>query len=245
MSLGTGGDPVLQIAGLVFRRGPQEAAFRLSLPALILSRGDFVALAGESGSGKSTLLDLIGLIAVPDRVERFTLAGQELAPALGRGDLEAVAPARRRSVGYILQQGGLLPFLTVADNIAVTAPTDRPAPLAVVALAERLGIAGLLERKPDAISIGQRQRVAIARALMGDPSVILADEPTAALDPPTARATLALLKEIAAERGTAVLMASHSWALIEEFALPVVAAAPDPEAGPAAVRFAPAQGCPA
>ncbi|GMG85335.1 ATP-binding cassette domain-containing protein [Paralimibaculum aggregatum] len=231
--------PVLEVEGLAFSRGPGAEDFRLSLPALRLARGGFLALAGESGSGKSTLLDLLGLIERPGRVARFRLCGRDLAPALAAGDLEAVAAPRRSLLGYILQSGGLLPFLTVADNIAITRPADRPAPFAVGDLAARLGLEGLLRRKPEAISIGQRQRVAIARAIMGDPAVILADEPTAALDPPTARATLRLLCALAAERGTAVVMASHSWALIREFSLPVLTARMAPEADGGGVVFAP------
>ncbi len=236
--------PVLEVAGLTFARGPGPEDFRLSLPALALRAGEVVALLGESGSGKSTLLDLLGLVAAPGAIARYRLAGEDLTAALRAGDLEAVAPARRARLGYVLQEGGLLPFLTVAENIALTRPVGRPAPMALATLAERLGLAGVLGRKPDAISVGQRQRAAIARAAMGDPAVILADEPTAALDPPTARATLALLVELAAERGTAVLIATHSWALAAEFALPAVVAragegaevvfAPAPVPGPAA-----------
>lgn len=231
--------PVLEIRDLGFARGPEPGAFRLVLPELRLGRGEIVALAGESGSGKSTLLDLLGLIERPGRAGCFRLAGQDLAPALAAGDLEAVAGLRQRHLGYILQQGGLLPFLTVAENIALTMPKGRPAPFSVGALAERLGIGHVLERKPDAISIGQRQRVAIARAVIGDPDVILADEPTAALDPPTAEATLRLLTELAAERGTAIVMASHSWGLIRAFGLAVLTARPAEDGGLPAMAFAP------
>jgi len=214
--------PVLEIADLGFERGPAGARFRLELPRLTLERGAFLALTGDSGSGKSTLLDLLGLVLVPEPGARFRLtrrsgAIEDVAARLTNGGLDALADIRRDAIGYILQQGGLLPFLTLRENIRITQPTDRAAPLALEDLAGRLGIDGLLDRTPAQISIGQRQRVAIARAIMGDPELILADEPTASLDPPTARRTLELLVEIVAERDLAVIMASHSWALVEDF----------------------------
>ena len=237
--------PALDIAGLSAVRGAGAEAFRLELPALTLAPGEVLAVAGESGSGKSTLLGLLGLLAKPDRVARFRLAvpgagPEDVTARLSAGDLDALAGLRRRALGFVLQQGGLLPFLSVADNIALAAPEDRDAPFAVGALAERLGIGATLDRRPGALSVGQRQRAAIARAVMADPAVILADEPTAALDPPAARATLELFLSLAGERGTAVIVATHAWSLIEEFALPVLS--PTTVAGPggAVARFAPA-----
>ncbi len=228
----------LEVVDLALSRGPEADAFRVELPRLTVAPGEIAVLAGASGSGKSTLLDLLGLLTVPDRVGRLAIGGEDAAPALRAGRLEALAPLRRRQ-GHVLQTGGLLPFLTVADNIRLTQPTDRPPPLPLEALAERLGLGGLLRRKPGTLSVGQRQRAAIARALMGDPAVLLADEPTAALDPPTAEAVLALLQEICRERGTAVVMASHAWGLVRRFGLTVLAARPVVVGGRPAIRFDP------
>lgn len=232
--------PVLSVRGLAWARPEAAGGFALEIPSLRVAPGEIVALAGESGSGKTTALDLLGLLRLPDLVAEFRLAGEDVAARLS-GGLDAVAGLRRERIGHVLQQGGLLPFLTVAENIALTARPGRAPPFALGELAERLGLAGVLDRSPEAVSIGQRQRVAIARAVMGDPALILADEPTAALDPPTAREVLSLLLELARARGAGVVMASHSWGLIAEFALPVlraeVTATP---AGPRAV-FRPAE----
>lgn len=239
-------EPVLEIADLRFARGPAPGDFRLHLPGLALHRGAFVALAGESGSGKTTLLDLLGLTAPPTGLRRFRLVRRDgtaadLTERLREGRLDALADLRRAAIGYILQQGGLLPFLTVAENLMLTAPPDRDPPMTPEEIARRLGISELLGRLPEALSIGQRQRVAIGRAIMGDPDLILADEPTAALDPPTARATLELLLELTAERDLAVIMASHSWSLIAEFDLPVLRATLRETAEGPTVAFVPGE----
>lgn len=221
--------PVLDIADLTFEREGQGRRFRLEVPELRLAPGAFLALAGESGSGKSTLLDILGLILAPQSAARFALTGRDgethdIAARLAAGGLDGVADIRRSALGYVLQQGGLLPFLTVRENLEITRRPDREPPIPVTDLAERLGIAQVLKSLPDRISIGQRQRVAIGRAVMSDPDLILADEPTASLDPPMARATLDLLCELVRERGLAVIMASHSWALVAEFGFDVLAA---------------------
>lgn len=235
--------PVLDIRDLDFSRPAAEGGFALAIPALRVAPGGCLALAGESGCGKSTALDLLGLVRRPHRVGRFVLTrrdgrAEDVGAAIGAG-LDALAGLRRECIGYVLQQGGLLPFLSVADNMTLTARTDRPPPLALTDLAARLGLSAVLDRAPDRISIGQRQRVAIGRAIMGDPDLILADEPTAALDPPTARGVLALLLDLARERGTALVMASHSWGLIAEFALPVLRAEVVAEGGVSRATFLP------
>ena len=237
--------PVLEIRDLAFAWPAEAGGFRLEIPGLTVAPGTCLALAGESGSGKSTALDILGLVRAPDRVGAFRLARRggrvEDVAALIAGGPDATAGLRREAIGYVLQQGGLLPFLTVAENIALTRPEGRPAPFAVEELAARLGLAEVLRRGPERISIGQRQRAAIARAVMGDPELILADEPTAALDPPTARAVLGLLVELARERGTAVVMASHSWSLVREFSLPVLRAEVMPGPRGSTARFLPAE----
>lgn len=214
--------PALEIEGLAFRHPPAaagERAFELRLAHLSIARGEMVALVGPSGCGKSTLLDLLGLILRPTALRRYLLRGADggaldLAAQLSAGDVDGLAPVRRSRLGYVLQQGGLLPFLTVRENIEAVGRRRGTEGDPAGALAERLGVAHLLRRYPAQLSIGQRQRVGVARALYAEPDLVLADEPTSSLDPPAAEETLDLFVEAARDRGAAVLMANHDWALV-------------------------------
>ncbi|MDO5483736.1 MAG: ATP-binding cassette domain-containing protein, partial [Desulfovibrionaceae bacterium] len=137
----------------------------------------------------------------------------DVLAAWQQGGIDALAELRLRHLGYVLQTGGLLPFLTVEENILLNC-----ASLGLLAagrkraqeLSERLGIAHLRKQYPDTLSVGERQRVAIARALAHGPQVVLADEPTAALDPCHAANVLALFSEIARDMGLTMLMVSHA-----------------------------------
>lgn len=203
----------------VEKQRPGSDAFRLSLDALDVVRGDLLALVGPSGCGKSTALDLLAGILRPDRGRRFDLTPREGEPTLDMlalwqaGRKDRLADMRLRHLGYVLQVGGLLPFLSARENILLpcralggpAAATDT-----VRELAERLHIDRLLHHYPATLSVGERQRVAIARALAHGPSILLADEPTAALDPRHARLVLGLLAELARERGVTVIMVSHA-----------------------------------
>lgn len=209
----------------VIKRRPGSEAFRLELEALDVRRGDRLALVGPSGCGKSTALDLLAGVLRPDAGERFLFAPQAEAPALDmlelwrRGREDRLAAARLRHLGYVLQVGGLLPFLSAGENILL--PCRALGNLAaqresVRELTERLHIERLLRQMPSTLSVGERQRVAIARALAHGPSILLADEPTAALDPQHARLVLGLLAELAGERGTTVIMVTHAPDMAEE-----------------------------
>lgn len=190
--------------------------YAVEIAGLTLSAGDRVALTGPSGVGKSTLIDLLALALKPDITGRFslTIGGAPIdLSALwrhgGRGR-EALAALRARIIGYVPQTGGLLPYLNVEANIALTQQlSGRIDRARIVALADRLDIADLLPRRPASLSVGQRQRVAIARALAHRPMIVLADEPTASVDPVRAAAILSLLFETAAEAGAALVVASH------------------------------------
>ncbi|MEM1344680.1 MAG: ATP-binding cassette domain-containing protein [Pseudomonadota bacterium] len=232
---------LLDIEGLAYRY-PGERPVEIRLDRLTLAPGDVVALVGPSGCGKSTVLDLLGLALAPSEVGRFTLAPTaggpgDIAPLLRTGDLDALAEVRRTRLGYVLQQGGLLPFLSVADNIAILGRGDGRA--ALEDLAETLGIAQVLDRRPGTLSIGQRQRVSIARALYARPALLLADEPTASLDPPTASEVLDLLIATARARGMAVVLASHDWPMVEARGLTRLTATTERHAGGLSARFAP------
>ncbi len=190
--------------------------YQVEIEHLTLHPGARIALTGPSGVGKSTLIDLLALALKPDAASRFvlTIAGEAVDLAAlwrtGARGREALAALRARVIGYVPQTGGLLPYLTVEGNIALTQDLSRrPDRGRIRALSERLEIADLLPRKPASLSVGQRQRVAIARALAHRPRIVLADEPTASVDPVRARAILDLLFETAAEAGAALVVASH------------------------------------
>jgi putative ABC transport system ATP-binding protein len=137
---------------------------------------------------------------------------------------DALAALRARHIGYVPQTGGLFAFLSVRDNIDLPRRLlGQPDDGTVETLAERLGVADQLRKKPAALSVGQRQRVAIARALAHGPSLVLADEPTASVDPATADIVIDLLLEQTGERGAALLLASHDWARVERLGLPRIA----------------------
>lgn len=208
--------PLYSIRDLSLSRatGP---GYRLCLPRLDIAAGDRVAITGPSGCGKSTALDVLGLVLRPDEVACFAFAppGQasaDVAACWRAGKRERLAGLRQRHMGYVLQTGGLLPFLSVAENMELSA---RALGLAdrrehVAAIAKNLGIERLLSCLPDRLSIGERQRVAIGRALASRPSVILADEPTASLDPIHADLVLGLLLEAVAHYAVTLVLVSHS-----------------------------------
>ncbi len=186
------------------------APFALEVPAFDLAEGEALALAGPSGSGKSTLLMMLALAAPPDAAARFVFAGQDIARHWAAGRRDALAELRARRIGVVPQTGGLLPFLSVEGNIALTQRiAGVPDAARVRALAEELGIRAQLPKRPAALSVGQRQRVAIARALAHRPALVLADEPTASVHPALADAVLSLLKRECAAAGAALLVATH------------------------------------
>jgi putative ABC transport system ATP-binding protein len=192
--------------------------FELHLPEFIIQPGQFVALVGQSGCGKSTLLDMLAMVLGPTQAERFTLR----VPSSGRTfevpelNEEQMARLRMAELGYVLQTGGLLPFLSVRDNIMLPCRINNrgDADSQVAMLVERLDIAGQMGKKPQYLSGGQRQRVAIARALAHQPPIVLADEPTAAVDKLSAREIRDKFKELTASMGVTVLMVTHDESLV-------------------------------
>ncbi|WP_157250849.1 ABC transporter ATP-binding protein [Nonomuraea typhae] len=173
--------------------------------SLEVSAGELVAVMGPSGSGKSTLLNLAGGLdrATSGRVE---IEGRDLA------EVSDLAALRRRSVGYVFQDLNLIPSLTAAENVmlpreldGVRAPAAREEALAVLA---EVGLDHIAERFPGELSGGQRQRVAIARALVGERRLLLADEPTGAVDTATGDDILQLLRS-RCDAGAAVLLVTH------------------------------------
>ncbi|MEU4543852.1 ABC transporter ATP-binding protein [Nonomuraea dietziae] len=173
--------------------------------SLDLRAGELVAVMGPSGSGKSTLLNLAGGLDRPTSGE-VTVEGVPLST------VKDLAALRRRSIGYVFQDLNLIPSLTGAENVMLPRELDgvrtREARAEALAVLEEMGLAAIADRFPDELSGGQRQRVAIARSLVGERRLILADEPTGALDTPTGDEILELLRS-RCEAGAAVLLVTH------------------------------------
>jgi putative ABC transport system ATP-binding protein len=175
---------------------------------LRVAPGEIVILTGPSGSGKTTLLTLIGALRAMQGGSARVL-GQEL---LGASESERVR--LRRRIGFIFQNHNLLGFLTARQNVAMAMEMDgalsgRQRMERAGAMLDAVGLADHREKKPANLSGGQRQRVAIARALAGEPGLILADEPTAALDKQTGQEVVRLLRDLAKGRGVPILLVTH------------------------------------
>lgn len=221
-----GAAPLRLAAGRLTRhRQDGDRRFELEAAGLVLRAGESLCLVGPSGCGKSTLIHLLALALRPDECSHFSVQRRDgsridLAALWRRGDDGALAALRARHCGYVLQTGGLLPFLTVRDNIALVQRLAGRAVLPVEDLADRLGLAGMLDSLPERLSVGQRQRVAVARAVAHGPELILADEPTAALDPETGLMVMALLLDLVRETGAALIAASHDLEMVDRLGLP-------------------------
>ena len=170
-----------------------------------IEKGEFVAIVGQSGSGKSTCMNIIGCLDVPTSGS-YLLDGQDV----GSMDKNQLAAVRNRMLGFIFQQYNLIPKLTVQENVELPllyagVGAEERHQRAMRSL-ERVGLAEKRKNLPSQLSGGQQQRVSIARALAGEPSVILADEPTGALDSRTGREVLGFLRKLNAEGDTVVLI---------------------------------------
>ncbi|HEY6275428.1 MAG TPA: ABC transporter ATP-binding protein [Streptosporangiaceae bacterium] len=207
---------VLELRGVSKTYGTGAAQVQaLSEVNLLVQAGSMVAVMGPSGSGKSTLLTIAGSLEEPDSGE-VLVSGRALA-GMSRNEK---ARLRRRSVGYVFQDFNLLPGLTAAENVALPLELDgmsagKARAVGLRALAG-LGLAERASRFPDELSGGERQRVAIARAVVGDRRLLLADEPSGALDSVNAEEVMRLLHE-ACKRGVAAVVVTHdaqlaSWA---------------------------------
>jgi putative ABC transport system ATP-binding protein len=199
---------ILELRGVHRTHGTGEfAVHALAGIDLSVSPGELVAVMGPSGSGKSTLLNLAGGLDRPTR-------GQVIVEGRILGDLNRrqLAAARRRSIGYVFQDLNLLPSLTAGENVALPLELDgasvRSARKAAVAALIEVGLEDLLNRFPDDMSGGQQQRVAIARALVGERRLVLADEPTGALDSVTGESVLRLLRA-RVDAGAAGVLVTH------------------------------------
>ena len=182
-----------------------EAVHALDGVSLAIDQGEFVAIVGSSGSGKSTAMNIIGCLDVPTS-GTYHLGGVDVSTM----DDDQQAEIRNKMLGFIFQQYNLIPKLTVLENVELPllyagVPAAERKERAVRAL-ERVGLESKQKNLPSQLSGGQQQRVSIARALAGEPSVILADEPTGALDSRTGREVLGFLKKLNREGDTVVLI---------------------------------------
>ncbi|MBQ7900934.1 MAG: ABC transporter ATP-binding protein [Clostridia bacterium] len=182
--------------------------------SLHVSRGEFVCIVGSSGSGKSTCMNIIGCLDIPTSGE-YWLNGTDVSTM----NEKELAHIRNRELGFVFQQYNLIPKLTVKENVELPLlykglkPQERNE-MAQKAL-ERVGLGDRGKKYPSQLSGGQQQRVSIARALAGNPPVILADEPTGALDSKTGREVLEFLKQLNRE-GTTIVLITHDNSIADE-----------------------------
>lgn len=185
--------------------------------SLAIERGTLVAITGPSGSGKSTLLHLLGGITRPTSGQ-VLLEGVDVA-ALDDDEMTLV---RRRRIGFVFQRYNLLPELTLEENVSLPLVLDGVGSIAALKAAREslaaVGLAVRADHRPDALSGGEQQRGAIARALVTRPAIVLADEPTGALDSGNGELVMRLLGELVRERGQTVVLVTHD---------PAIAAAAD------------------
>lgn len=182
-----------------------------------VNEGDFLVIRGPSGSGKSTLLNIVGLLDSPSSGQ-VSLEGDEVK----YDDFDALAATRSQVLSFIFQSFNLNPVLTAEENVMVPLMIRKDISKEekvkrVKDWIDKVGLSDHRHHKPEELSGGQRQRVAIARAMVGEPRLVIADEPTANLDSKTARNILGLMRDLNRDKGTAFLFATHDPTL-DEFA---------------------------
>ena len=191
----------------IYGEGLESEVRALDGVSLTIDKGEFVAIVGQSGSGKSTMMNVLGCLDIPTRGD-YHLNGVDVRELSDR-ELSAI---RNKEIGFIFQQYNLIQNLTVLENVELPliyqgVGLDDRREMAMEAL-ERVGLAGRVKHKPTEMSGGQQQRVAIARAIATHPPIIMADEPTGALDSKTGLEVLGFLRELNKE-GTTVILITH------------------------------------
>lgn len=208
-------EPLIELKEIykVYQMGEEEVRANDGV-TMTIYRGEFVAIVGKSGSGKSTLMNIIGALDVPSD-GTYLLGGEDV----GSMTDNQLAQIRNKMIGFIFQQYNLLPKLNLLENVELPllyagAGNEERKERAMASL-ERVGLADKWRNLPNQLSGGQQQRVSIARALAGNPSLILADEPTGALDSKTSRDVLDFLKELNDEGNTIVMITHDSSIALE------------------------------
>ena len=201
-------EPLIELKNIykIYHMGDEEVRASDGV-SLSIDRGEFVAIVGKSGSGKSTLMNIIGALDVPTEGE-YILGGEDVSEMSD----DQLAQIRNKMIGFIFQQYNLLPKLNLLENVELPllyagVPVQERKERALKSLA-KVGLEEKWKNMPNQLSGGQQQRVSIARALAGDPSLILADEPTGALDSKTSREVLNFLKQLNKE-GNTIVMITH------------------------------------
>ena len=217
---------VYHLRDVIRDRASEGVTFRLRVPSLQITQGEKIALIGESGCGKSTLLDMLAFISQPTGIAAFRFRPEQEEEAIDvaqlwkKKQMNKLGDLRKRHIGYVMQTGGLLPYLTVRENMSLSrAVLGLRDDDTVDLLAKELGIARHLGKLPETLSVGERQRVAIGRALSNQPSIVIADEPTASVDPFAAEKIMSLFIGLAEERNITVVVASHAWRHIKRLGL--------------------------
>jgi putative ABC transport system ATP-binding protein len=219
---------IYSLKNVVKSRVMEGAGFRLRIPSIQISSQENIALVGHSGCGKSTLLDMLALALHPDSQDQFELSpsadeSHDIGELWRKKKHNKLSKIRKQHIGYVLQQGGLLPYLTVRENIELPRRLmNLPADDSAHSLAKVMGIHRQLDKLPGLLSAGERQRVAFTRALSHRPSILLADEPTASLDPVTARKIMAVVMELVKGLKITMITASHDWAHVYRMDLRVL-----------------------
>ena len=191
----------------IYGEGLESEVRALDGVSLEIDRGEFVAIVGQSGSGKSTMMNVLGCLDIPTRGDYF-LDGTDVRELTDK----ELSHIRNEQIGFIFQQYNLIQSLTVLENVELPLiyqglNADDRYDMAMEAL-ERVGLAGRVKHRPQEMSGGQQQRVAIARAIATRPPIIMADEPTGALDSQTGREVLGFLQQLNRE-GTTVILITH------------------------------------
>lgn len=207
--------PLIELRNIykIYQMGSTEVRANDGI-SLNIYRGEFVAIVGKSGSGKSTLMNIIGALDVPTEGEYF-LGGEDVSHMSD----DQLAEIRNKTIGFIFQQYNLLPKDSLLENVELPllyagVPKEERRQRAMQAL-RRVGLEDKWKNRPKQLSGGQQQRVSIARALAGNPSLILTDEPTGALDSRTSREVLDFLKELNQEGNTIVIITHDSSIALE------------------------------
>lgn len=186
--------------------------------SMSVRRGEVVALLGPSGSGKSTFLTAVGLINPPTS-GRVVIGGQPVLD--GPRPQTSLRAFRRKHIGFVFQKSNLMPFLTAGENVRIALELNGWSTAAArqraLELLDQLGVGDRADNLPSALSGGQQQRAAVARALANQPSIILADEPTAALDSHRGRQVMDLFARLAHEHGTGVIVVTHDHRSLDVF----------------------------
>lgn len=203
-------EPILCFEGVwkTYQTGDVEVA-ALKDVSLEIRRGDFVAVMGASGSGKSTMMNLMGCLDLPSK-GRVLLDSKDIA-TLSESNL---ASFRGKKIGFIFQQYNLIPSMSVLENVLLPMEFleygDREAREKALHILAMVGLEGKLGRRPGQLSGGQQQRVSIARSLVADPEIILADEPTGALDTVTGNEVMNILERLWREEGKTIVIVTHN-----------------------------------